>query len=79
MCIRDSLRPPFAPDVLERFSPGLIVYFTDGHGPAPASPPPGVSVLWILTGANPAIPARYGQVVCMRERASRSRVRPPSS
>lgn len=72
-----DLRPPFAPAMVRRFSPSLIVYFTDGYGPAPAAPPPGVEVLWVLTGQGPCVPARYGRAVCMRPRRERNRVKRP--
>jgi len=50
-----DLRPPFAARLLQRLRPDLIVYFTDGYGPAPARPP-GIPVLWCLTcgGTRPA-------------------------
>jgi len=70
-----DLRPPFAKAVLDRYRPELIVYFTDGEGPAPAAPPAGVAVLWVLTGPRPKIPARFGEVVCLRPRHERARVR----
>jgi len=69
-----DLRPPFSRSVLARYQPDLIVYFTDGYGPAPTSPPPGLQVLWVLTGAQPTLPARYGKVVCMRPRHRRERL-----
>jgi predicted metal-dependent peptidase len=43
-----DLRPPFARDILDRFGPDGIVYFTDGLGPAPVRDP-GVPTLWVLT------------------------------
>jgi predicted metal-dependent peptidase len=46
-----DLRPPFAPSVLRQVRPDVVVYFTDGWGPAPATPPP-VSVVWCLTPAG---------------------------
>ncbi len=70
-----DLRPPFTQPVLNRFKPDLLAYFTDGYGPAPAAAPPGVEVLWVLTGSNPAIPARFGKVVCMKPRHQRRRVK----
>ncbi len=69
-----DLRPPFGRKILERYKPDLLVYFTDGYGPAPQSPPPGLQILWVLTGDRPNIPARYGKVVCMRPRHRRQRV-----
>jgi predicted metal-dependent peptidase len=72
-----DLQPPFHPEVLRRYDPSVIVYFTDGYGPAPEAPPPGVDVLWVLTGASPQVPARWGRSVCMKPRAERSRAKPP--
>ena len=72
-----DLRPPFAPAVLRRYNPSVIVYFTDGHGEAPEAAPPGVDVLWVLTGDAPRVPARWGRSVCMKPRAQRARVTPP--
>ncbi len=72
-----DLRPPFSAEVLRRYDPSVIVYFTDGEGPAPEAQPAGVEVLWVLTGYNPIVPARWGKVVCLVPRDRRQRVRPP--
>jgi len=61
-----SLEPPFSREMLDKYTPDLIVYFTDGYGPAPKQPPANVEVLWILTGTAPRRPARWGRAVCMR-------------
>ena len=34
-----DLRPPLERRVLDKARPDVVVYFTDGHGPAPAAPP----------------------------------------
>lgn len=65
-----DLRPPFARAVLDEFRPELLVYFTDGHGPAPAEAPRGVHVLWVLTGPAPQVPAAFGQRVRLTPRAA---------
>jgi predicted metal-dependent peptidase len=58
-----DLRPPLQRDFLRRHRPDLVVYFTDGLGPAP-SRPPGPPVVWCLTpGGRP--PAPWGRVVHM--------------
>jgi predicted metal-dependent peptidase len=67
-----DLRPPFDPRVLRKFRPDLIVYFTDGDGPAAKVGPSGVSVLWVLTGSDPVVPARWGRTVVMRPKRQRS-------
>jgi len=63
-----DLRPPLSPAEIRKVRPDLVVYFTDGHGPAPSAAPRGVEVLWVLTGSSPRVPARFGRVVRMRER-----------
>lgn len=56
-----DLRPPFDPALLGRLHPDLLVYFTDGGGPAPALPPP-VPVLWCLTPGGQR-PASWGRAL----------------
>jgi predicted metal-dependent peptidase len=56
-----DFRPPLARDFLRRHRPDLIIYFTDGWGPAPERPL-SVPVLWIiLPGGAP--PAKWGRVI----------------
>lgn len=47
-----DLRPPFAREVVLRFGPDGVVYFTDGLGPVPERAP-GVPTLWVLTRDGP--------------------------
>ena len=49
-----DLHPPFEAGVLNRIRPDVIVYFTDGHGPAPETPAK-VPTIWCLneTGVSP--------------------------
>jgi predicted metal-dependent peptidase len=68
-----DLRPALAAEFLRRHHPDVIIYFTDGYGPAPAVPPR-PPVLWCLTeGGRP--PAPWGRVIrmapddCRRPRA----------
>jgi predicted metal-dependent peptidase len=56
-----DLRPPFARAVLRKLQPDLIVYFSDGQGPAPDDPPP-VPVIWCLLPGG-IVPAKWGRVV----------------
>ena len=70
-----DLCPPFAPQLLAQYRPGIVVYFTDGGGTAPAQAPPEVTVLWVLTGDRPVRPARWGQVATLRPRGQRSGIR----
>ena len=43
-----DLCPPLEPQVLRRVRPDVVVYFTDGDGPAPDLAPK-VPVIWCLT------------------------------
>lgn len=43
-----DLRPVFESDVLGKFRPNGVVYFTDGYGPYPEEPP-SIPTLWVLT------------------------------
>lgn len=74
-----DLRPPFGKDVLRKYKPDLLVYFTDGYGATPASAPPGVEVLWVLTGEKPRVPAPWGTSVCLRPRRQRHMVLGPGT
>jgi predicted metal-dependent peptidase len=60
-----DLRPAFAAEVLRTVKPDVIVYFTDGYGPAPASPP-GVPVVWCLTPGGQK-PVSWGRVIVLPE------------
>jgi predicted metal-dependent peptidase len=56
-----DLRPVFATEFLRKHRPDVIVYFTDGDGPAP-SLRPNVPVIWCLTPDGHE-PARWGHVI----------------
>jgi len=44
--------------------PNILVYFTDGYGPAPAAPPKGMTVIWCLVpGGMSMRPAPWGELV----------------
>lgn len=58
-----DLRPPLEPWFLGKHRPDLIVFFTDGLGPAPAVAP-GRPVVWCLTPGGVA-PAKWGRVIPM--------------
>lgn len=58
-----DFRPPLEPRFLRRLRAGLVVYFTDGMGPAPDEPPP-VPVVWCLASGGRA-PAPWGRVIPM--------------
>lgn len=56
-----DLRPPFEADVLQQIRPDVVIYFTDGAGPAPATPPK-VPTIWCLTATH-APPVTWGLAV----------------
>ena len=58
-----DLRPPLAASFLARFRPNVVVYFTDGYGPAP-SEAPAVPVIWCITPDGKR-PASWGKEVRM--------------
>jgi predicted metal-dependent peptidase len=58
-----DLRPPFERPVLAKIRPDVVVYFTDGEGPA-HNAAPRVPVLWCLTPGAKS-PASWGTTVWM--------------
>jgi len=58
-----DFRPPFEPGFLRQHKPDLVIYFTDGAGPAPESQPR-VRVLWCLIPLGEA-PCTWGRVIKM--------------
>lgn len=58
-----DLCPPLEQKFLRKHHPDLIVYFTDGYGPAPDKPP-GPPLVWCLVpGGEP--PVAWGQIIRM--------------
>lgn len=58
-----DFRPALAPEFLNHLKADLLVYFTDGEGPAPAEPPRCPLVWCLVPGGRP--PADYGRVIRM--------------
>lgn len=58
-----DLRPPLQKSFLQHHQPDLVVYFTDGYGPAPERKPL-VPVVWCLTPDGKE-PARWGKKINM--------------
>lgn len=59
-----DLRPPLANLILSRFRPDVVIFATDGDGPAPASAP-AAPVIWLITPGGVA-PATWGRAVHLR-------------
>lgn len=64
-----DFRPAF--EAIDRMpqKPDIMFYWTDGEGPAPKDPPPGLEVLWcIVPGSYLGIkPANWGHIVVISE------------
>ena len=58
-----DFRPIFPALARRRPAPEVILVCTDGGGPAPAAPPPGVRVVWVLVGEHRYRPCAWGTVV----------------
>jgi len=61
-----DFRPPLKHEFVRAQRADLVVYFTDGYGPAPANPPQ-VPVIWALTPGGER-PATWGMAVWMGRR-----------
>lgn len=57
-----DFRPFFAAATQARPRPSVVVFFTDGYGPAPAAAPP-YPVVWVYVGPHVTRAARWGQHV----------------
>ena len=60
-----DFRPPFEPSFLREHRPDLVVYFTDGYGPAPEQAPR-IPVIWCIA-ADGAEPAEWGEKITLSE------------
>lgn len=58
-----DFRPPLESSFLRKHEAELVVFFTDGHGPAPEKQP-NVPVLWVISPGGER-PAQWGQCVRM--------------
>ena len=61
-----DLRPPFEAQFLAKIRPDVIVYFTDGDGPAPDRPPL-MPVVWCVTPLG-SRPVAWGRQIQIPER-----------
>jgi predicted metal-dependent peptidase len=73
-----DFRPMFTRAMSKRLRPEVLVVCTDGCGPAPAYPPPGLRVVWVLCGTHRSIPVdvetgrsiTYGDIIEIDEDAA---------
>jgi predicted metal-dependent peptidase len=47
--------------------PEVLIFLTDGYGPAPTNPPKGMHTIWVLVGGNVQSPATWGDVIVVTE------------
>ena len=64
-----DFRPPLKPKFLRRYRPDLVIFFTDGEGPAPKNAPQ-VPVIWVLTPEGEA-PVKWGRVIKMEKTSAK--------
>ncbi len=58
-----DFRPVFAELKKARQATDILVFITDGYGPAPSEAPPGLQVIWLLVGKHTQTPAPWGKVI----------------
>ena len=58
-----TLRPPLESSFLRKMKADLVIFFTDGYGPAPEQKPQ-VPVIWCLTPGG-ELPAAWGRDIRM--------------
>lgn len=58
-----DFRPPLEKEFLKKHKTDLVIYFTDGMGPAPDAAPK-TPIIWCLTPGG-QVPAAYGKVIWM--------------
>lgn len=58
-----DFRPVFEYAERARPRPDLIVFATDGCGPAPEQPPPGIATIWLLTASVYRAPVKWGTTI----------------
>lgn len=62
-----DFRPAFAAlaALPKQKRPQVVVFATDGQGPAPEQAPPGMEVVWLLLGDGARAPASWGTVIAL--------------
>ena len=62
-----DFRPALARAAKLQPRPSLVIYLTDGYGPAPNHAPLGMEVIWCLVGEQTKEPAQWGHTVRVKE------------
>ncbi len=60
-----DFRPPLIALAKQRPAPELVIFCTDGDGPAPEREPPGMRVIWLLVGSYKRRPCAWGEHIEM--------------
>lgn len=62
-----DFRPAFEALSAKRPRPEVIIFATDGYGPAPEMPPHGIRTIWLLVGGNENPPAEWGEAIVIKD------------
>jgi predicted metal-dependent peptidase len=62
-----DFRPAFEALSAVKPRPEVVIFATDGYGPAPHVQPPGMNTIWLLVGGNKNPPAQWGDVVVVED------------
>jgi predicted metal-dependent peptidase len=62
-----DFRPAFEALSKKRPRPEVIVFATDGYGPAPEVAPAGMRTIWLLVGGNEDAPAAWGDKIVVKD------------
>lgn len=62
-----DFRPAFEALATRKPRAEVVIFATDGYGPAPELPPAGMHTIWLLVGGNEQPPAAWGDVVVVKD------------
>jgi predicted metal-dependent peptidase len=62
-----DFRPAFEALSAVKPRPEVVIFATDGYGPAPHVQPPGMNTIWLLVGGNKNPPAQWGECVVIKD------------
>lgn len=60
-----DFRPPFELAAQSRKKPNVLIFITDGMGPAPESEPKEFKTIWVLCGPHKTPPCNWGAQICI--------------
>ena len=62
-----DFRPVFEAFDKAKPRPDIVIFVTDGYGPAPVEAPANMKVIWLLVGGNEQAPATWGECIPMKD------------